>query len=355
MKPFLPLLLLAVGCASTSERIPDRWARVPAAERIAGIDLDAEGKVSRKPLLPLRPGVIRVVNNRLVNGEKPITAAFAAVESFDVSESRGEVVFSAKRDASFDIGLAATDGSATNWIPADPADEVHVEWAPRGNKVSYFVRAPLGDIVRTFHVPTSYQYALDFGHATLNELGWDPQAERFAVSYSTVDGSDRVEVMRYDGTDRRVAVQPARKVAADVLPFSAATLALRPHDPLYSEKFPVVVWVAERFDWSDARAALLQEARVAVLVTTRPPGAELWKTVEKTPWLDSSRVFVVGVAAGAGAPPAVSIVPDASLPEGSYRRTDSSVAVSPAAIQSFAAGFIADQWKRTSAPNGSSR
>jgi hypothetical protein len=117
-----------------------------------------------------------------------------------------------------------------------------------------------------------------------------------------------------------------------------------------------VVWRADRFEWSDARAALLQNARVAILVTTREPSGELWKIVRETPWLDATRVFVVGWS-GALAPPqwATSIVPDASVPAGRYRRSGNVVAVPPAAIQSFAAGFIADQWKRTSATNGSSR
>lgn len=352
MKRLLPLLVLLAGCASTgSLEIPVEWTATPSAERIGAIALDAEGKVTPRGIPPLNPGAIRVEGNRLVNGEKPITEAFAAIESFDVSESRGEVIFSAKRDASFDIGLVASDGSATNWIPSDPNDEVRVAWAPRGNKVSYFVRAPLGDVVRTFHVPTSYQFALDFGPATLLALGWDPPAERFAISYSTVDASDRVEVMRYDGTERRMAIPPAKRVAADVLPFAARTIALRPHDPRYDEKFPVVIWTAERFDWNDARAALLQNARVAVLVTTRPAGEELWKVIRETPWLDATRVFVVGAEAKEG----VSIVGDASVPAGRYRRSGNVVAVPPAAIQSFAAGFIADQWKRTSATNGSSR
>lgn len=347
--------LLVAGCASTLQMIPQEWVTVPEAARIGAVALDAEGKVSRPAMPPLRPGPIRVEGGRLMNGEKAITDAFVAIDSFDESSSRGEVIFSAKRDSSFDIGLVASDGSATNWIPADRSDEVRVSWAPRGNKVSYFVRAPLGDLVRTFHVPTSYQFALDFGPAALHALGWDPQAERFAISYSTVDASDRVEVMRYDGTDRRMATPPARRIAADVLPFSARTIALRPLDPRYDERFPVVVWVAERFEWGDARAALMQSARVAVLVTTGAPDAELWKTIRESSWADQARLFVVGASGGSSPEGAVQIIADPSVPGGRYRRSGTVVSVSPAAIQSFAAGFIADQVKRTSATNGSSR
>jgi hypothetical protein len=351
MRFFIPLVLVLVGCASTTRQVPSAWtaAPIPKAARIRTVVLDSEGKVTQPGTPPLNAGPVHAEGNRLWNGGKPLTETFAAIDSFDLSESRGEVVFSARRDASFDIGLVASDGSATNWIPPDPADEVRVEWAPRGSKVSYFVRAPLGDLVRTFHVPTSYQYALDFGPATLHALGWDPQAERFALSYSTIDASDRVEVMRYDGSERRVTIQPVKRIAADVLPFAANTMVLRPQDLYYQEKLPVVVWLADRFEWSDARAALMEKARVAVLVTTRAPDDALWKSVRETPWLDGSRIFVVGASAKEG----TSIVGDPSVPAGRYRRSGNVVAVAPAAIQSFAAGFIADQWKRTSPTHGS--
>jgi len=351
MRWIAPLLLLLTGCASTTQPIPTAWTSVPEAARIRAVALDAEGKVEQPGLPPLKPGPIRVEGNRLMNGDQAISEVFQAIDSFDFSESRGEVIVSAKRGASFDIGVVAADGSVTNWVPADPSDEVRVEWAPRGSKVSYIVRAPLGDLVRTFHVPTSYQYALDFGPATVHALGWDPQAERFALAYSTIDASDRVEIMRYDGTDRRMANPPAESVAADVLPFAAHTLALRPRDLLYEERLPVAIWLSDRFGWSDARAALLRSGRGALLVTTRPPGDDLWKVLRATPWIDASRIYVVGALA----PEGVSIVGDASIPAGRYRRTGNVVAVAPAAIQSFAAGFIAEQWKGTRPTNGSSR
>jgi hypothetical protein len=64
---------------------------------------------------------------------------------------------------------------------------------------------------------------------------------------------------------------------------------------------------------------------------------------------------VVGATAPPDLPEAVSIVADPAVPDGAYRRAGNTVAVAPAAIQSFAAGYIADQWKRTGATNGSSR
>lgn len=297
-------------------------------------------------------GPIRLLNNQLWRGERAVTEVFATIDSFDYSESRDEVIFSAKRDASFDIGLAAGDGSKTNWLPADAADEIAVQWAPRGNKVSYVVRAKLGDVVRTLHIPTSFQYVVDFGNtATIESLVWDAAAERFTVEYSTLDASDRTESIHYNGSDRRAESAPKTKIAADLLSFGVDAIALRPRDLRYSEKLPVVVWVSDRFAWSDARASLMREARVASIVITRAPDADFWKSVRETPWIDASRLFVVN----GRAPDAVSFVADEGVPAGRYRRDGNVVAAAPAAIQSVAAGFIADQWKRTSPANGSSR
>jgi hypothetical protein len=362
LRPTL-VLLLAAGCASTTQPIPSTWLSVPEAPRIRSLQLDATGNVTTTGMVPRNTAPIRVEGNRLFNGDRAITEAFAAIDSFDHHPGRGEIAFSAKREAGFDIGLVAADGSALNWIPADPADETDVVWAPRGNKISYFVRARGGDVVRTLHVPTSFQYAIDFPLATIHSLAWDPPAERYAVSYSTLDASDRVEVLRYDGTDRKTVIPPAARIAGDVLPFGANAYAIRPYDVQYGEKLPVVLWLTERLDWSDARAELMKRARVGMIVATKA-GEDLQRLVRDAAWLDSSRVYVVcGVcegqhptmASGAKGKSHLVIVPDPFLPPGRYRLAGETVTVSPAAIQSFAAGFIADQLKRTGPTNGSSR
>src|SRR6185436_6021958 len=216
----LPLLaILLAGCASTSELIPPEWLSVPEAARIRAVQLDDEGRVTTA-LQPLRESGVRVVGNALVRGEKKLTDAFAAIESFDVSESRGEVAFSAKRTDNFDIGLVSTDGSPISWVPAEPVDEAGVQWAPRGNKISYIVRSKSGDFVRVVHIPTSAQVAADFPAARINKLGWDPAGEKFAVAYSTPDASDRVEVMHYRGGSRRTAIPPAEQLEVEVATFA---------------------------------------------------------------------------------------------------------------------------------------
>jgi hypothetical protein len=369
-----PFLVAFTACVSTRTQVPETWLSVPQAPRMRSLTLDAAGKVAHTPEKPPRrtqDGPIRIADQftgpKLANGEKILTEPFAAIDSFDYSESRGEVAFSARRGTGFDVGLVSSDGSPISWLPPDPSDELAVQWAPRGNKVSYVLRLGAGDVVRTLHVPTAVSMAVTFDGGAVHALAWDPAAERFAVSYSTPDASDRVEVMKYSGAERKVVVPPAERLNVELEPFGGALL-LRPRDLRYDEKLPLVVWSADDLSWSDARAALLRNARVAVVVATRAPGEELWRAVEATPWLDAKRLCLVGSFWSAGSHPArrraespslqgepIVITTDPALPPNLYHRSGRTVTVAPAVVQSFAAGFIADQLKRTSPTNGSSR
>jgi len=357
----LPILYLATACATSSQRIPPAWLSVPRAASIASISLSADGKVST-PGSPAAvgegAGPIHIVTDasgsRLANGTKLLTDPFPVIESFDFSEARGEVVFSAKREGDFDIGLVSSDGSAVNWAPDDPADEVAVQWAPRGSKISYVIRGNGGDVVRTLHVPTSFQFGVPFEYARVHALAWDPPAERYAVAYSTLDASDAVDVLKYSGEERKTAIPPAVHIDADIEPFPPGSMLLRPRDLRYAEKLPIVVWLADDDRWSDERAALMKNARVAMIVTRGAPDEELWKNIAATTWLDPDRLFVVAPQGGAPGKGTV-ITADPALTAGRYRRTGPVVAVSPAVVQSFAAGFIADQLKRITPTNGSRR
>ena len=281
---------------------------------------------------------IRVAHNRIFRGGKALTEAFAAIDSFDVSQSRGEVVFSAKRKDNFDIGLVSTDGSPISWVPSDPADEVNVRWAPRGNKISYVVRAKGGDFVRTVHIPTSASLAVDFPNAKIESVEWNPTGEQFAVAYSTPDASSRVETMTYAGKQRTITQKPAEQLDVIVETLAPGAISLRPRDLRYNEKLPLVVWVDdEPFAWNAARAELMRSARVACVVARRV-GDFLWKAADETAWLDASQAFVVSGGERV-----------------TIRRRDGTVAVSRAVVQSFAARFIADTLKRTGTRNGSSR
>ena len=349
------VLLLAGGCVTGSQPIPVAWMSVPDAARIGSVTLGQDGRVvtSRERTPPkLSDGPIRILGSALLNGDKVLAENLGAIDSLDFSESRGEVAFSAKREGGFDIALISSDGSPVHWMPHDPADEHLVQWAPRGNKISYVIRANGGDVVRTLHIPTAFQYAVPFANATIHALAWDPQAERYAVAYSTPDASDRVEVLKYSGEERRTAIAPERTLDVDLTPLVPGAVLLRLRDVRYDEKLVPVVWVSDDLAWSDARAALLSNARVAVIVTTRLPNDELWRAVEATAWLEASRAFVVGAEIDRRGVTAIIGEP---LLAGRYERRGHIVAVPPAVVQSFAAGYIAAQLERDLPTNGSSR
>jgi hypothetical protein len=299
---------------------------------------------------------VHVASGALFNGEKRLTPQFAAIDSFDLSLERKEIVFSAKRTNSFDVGLVSEDGSEIHWLPDDPADEVGVQWAPRGNKISYLVRTKGGDTVRSVHVPTSFQLSSDFVYGRVGALAWEPRGERYAAAWSSPDASERIETMTYGGESRRVEVEPETRLDVAIEPV-AGGLLLRPSSLRYNEKVPLVVWIADDpLEWNDARAALERRARVAVAVVPASPGEPFWQQVGQIPWIDASRLFVVGAPSDRG----TAYVADATLPPDTFVRLEpargaAEYRVSPPRVQSFAAGSIADQLKGTSSPNASQR
>ncbi|HEX7155468.1 MAG TPA: hypothetical protein VF618_28640 [Thermoanaerobaculia bacterium] len=334
-----PFLLLFAGCAASLQTIPEGWMTVPETARIRAVELADDGSVKTSPV----PAAESVVKQLPVTLQEPLP-----IESFDVSETRREVAFSARRETGYDIGLVHLDGSPIVWVPADPADEVQVQWAPRGHKISYIVRGSAGDLVRTLHVPSSAQLTVDFPYARVHALGWEPKAERYAVVLSSIDASDRVEVVKYGGEERKTAVNPEVRLDVTTEAFAGGGTLVRPAALKYDERLPLVIWVTETPNaWDDALAALLRSARVAALVTNQVPAAI------DLPFVDRNRIYVVnGTASYEGG---FAIVGDASVPAGRYRVTRNLVAVAPAVVKSFSAGFIAEQLKRTTPANGSSR
>ncbi|HEV7921702.1 MAG TPA: hypothetical protein VGR02_13010 [Thermoanaerobaculia bacterium] len=332
------LAALAAACATSAPEIPKAWLSTPETARVA---LRSNPPAKRSP--------IRVESNRLYNSEKALTPAYAAVDSVDYSEERGEAVFSAKRNGSFDIGLVS-DGTRINWVPEDPADEVAVQWAPRGNKVSFVVKGRAGDLVRTVHIPTASQLTVDFPYATVRGLVWDPDGERFSVAYDAVDASEQVETMRFGGTERKVTTPPAVRLDVSVESLPGAWL-MRPSSLRYGERLPLVVWLTgNRNAWSDARGSLQRQRRIGCAVASKLDDA-LLTALTDLPWVDKSRLFVVN-GRGTGA---ISIVGDPRMPGGRYRREGNIVRVPPAVVESFATGFIASQLKGNAPPDGSLR
>ncbi|MFZ2491390.1 MAG: hypothetical protein WA208_07880 [Thermoanaerobaculia bacterium] len=362
---WFPILCVAsvsiAGCATGLQPFPDAWvAEAPADIRsvrfaadgtVLPSDVDRPGRLAdgAATLTPLEGGVA------IAHAGTAVSPRFAAVDSLDLSETRQEIVFSAQREGDFDIGLVATSGGDVTWLPDDPTDEVAVQWAPRGHKVSYVIRAPGGDVIRTLHIPTSFQFSIDFPWAHVTDVAWDAAAERLAVVLSSPDASACVEVVRYEGTERRVAVKPRVTTRLTVEPL-AGGLLLRPSDLAYDARLPLVVWESPVVnEWSAARAALVQESRVACLVLPVATAAAV-ETAMQMPWVDREHVFTVGAAKSLpSSVPVTAIVGSEAVPAGRYLREGAVVSVSPAVVQSFAAAFIAEQLKRTSPPNGSSR
>jgi len=334
-------LLLLGACASTSQPLPKGWEMVPAAAVVG--DYCAHFDCAAKPQL----ASIRVWENRLFNGSKPLTPQFAAIDSYDVSLDRKEIVFSAKRKDNFDVGLVSMDGSDIHWIPEDPADEVNAQWAPRGNKVSYILHTATGSIVRTVHVPTATPLSVDFPQTQIDALAWDQPGARFAVVIESPDASQRLVSMTYEGEQRQELVPPSARLDVSIEPIGGV-LVMRPSAMRYNERLPLVVWIDRSpFTWSDARAALMRNARVAIAIAPSV-SAEFWTEAAKVAWIDSSRSYLVGSGTGA----ATMITADPALPIHRYARRGKSVLVSPAVVQSFAAAFIADDLKGTPPPNG---
>lgn len=235
---------------------------------------------------------VRVADNQLFRGSTALTPRFAAIDSFDVSRDRREVVFSAKRTTNFDVGLVSLDGSEIHWVPEDPRDETGVQWAPRGNKVSYIVHAVGGDIVRTVHIPTSMQLTVDFPYASVRSLRWAPDGDRYFVVVTSPDASERTESMRYGGEERRVEVPPKTKLDVSIEPL-AGGIVLRPTAVRYGEKLPLVVWITPHFyAWSDARGTLLQRDRVACVIVDKQPDDAFWQAVRAVPWIDAAKPLV---------------------------------------------------------------
>lgn len=320
---FLPLL---AGCASSSRPIPAEWLAVPhaAPARLAPGPHDSAD--------------VKIEGGKIVADGKALTPAFAAIDSFSVSLQRREVVFSAKRSDNFDIGLVSLDGGEIHWFPADPADETSIQWAPRGNKVSYVVHGKSGDSVRTVHVPTSMTLIVPFPYATVRALAWDAPAERYSVVLESPDASQRVESVKYDGTDPQSVVAPAERLDAAMEPL-AGGLILRPRSLHYGERLPFVVWVADPpWVWNDALAKLFRGARLACVVVRQAPDAAFWSAVDALRWVDRGRIFVVGIPSARG----TSIVP-ADIP--GYRIAGKAVDVHRSDVESFAASWIPLQLK----------
>jgi hypothetical protein len=336
--------------SDSTQPIPPSWS-VPASATVDPAMVCA-GIHCRRP----DPADVTIVATaegvKLVRGGKDLTPSFLAIDSYDVSAERKEVVFSAKRKDNFDVGLVSIDGSPIHWIFPDPVDETMAEWAPSGNKISYVMHTPGGDMVRTVHIPTAATLTVPLRWSRVRGVAWEPEAKRISVTVSGVSSSDRVDSLRYNGEESRTEVAPSARLTLAVEPFAGGVL-LRPPVMRYGERFPLVVWLGDPCGWDEARAMLLNRGGIVGVVVKAAPDAAFWTAVSEAKFIDPERVWVVGVA---GDRPGVTyVMPDAAIPSGSYRLQGSVLHAPAADVQSVAAGFIADHLKGIDPRNGSHR
>jgi hypothetical protein len=325
----------------------------PAAATIAGITCGADPKL---------------VASTASGTVKALTPPFAAIDSFAFSPDGQELVFSTRREQGFDVGLVSSDGGEIHWVPPVRGDETHVSYAPRGHKIAYFLRAADAALVRTVHVPTATPLTADFPFSTLRDLAWLPEGDKYAVALSSVDAADRIELLRYDGSDQTTLVRPIARLTAELETVGAVTL-IRPPDLRYNERVPLVVWTGEEmpFAWDDDRGWLHATARLASAVTPRPArelDAAFWTTLLALPWIDPDKIYVVSpgplpaklASPGRGSMRPVTFIapsaPGTNLPPDRYlqRVVGTSRAIllrpgQPGSVKSSAAALIADQLK----------
>src|SRR3954470_8993628 len=100
--PFLMALALGACASLPTSPVPEPWTRVDEAPKIATVAW--RDGAFRGGLSDLRggPTAIHVVRagggEKIVNGEKDVTPIYPAIDSFDYSDERHEVIFSAKRE-----------------------------------------------------------------------------------------------------------------------------------------------------------------------------------------------------------------------------------------------------------------
>jgi hypothetical protein len=224
-----------------------------------------------------------------------LTPDFSAIDSFDLAPSEKEIVISADAGKGLNVGLLSIDGGEIRWIFPDSLPERVVSWAPRGSKISYVVEALGGSIIRTVHIPTSYQLSIDFPLSHITSIAWEPSAEKFAVSLSSADRAPRVDLMRYGGEDRET-IFGGTAVSQNIVDRVGEAVVVMPRVTRYGQRQPLVVWVAREspFAWNDARSRVSRDSDAGIAIV--PPSAvsaSLWPELLSLPWVDKDRVFIV--------------------------------------------------------------
>ncbi|MCM2315035.1 MAG: hypothetical protein NDJ92_07785 [Thermoanaerobaculia bacterium] len=322
-------LLLTDGTRFGAWRRPDGSEVMPASEVVAAADasnyvIARDGRLvwkrgaletevgSRESVRELR--LLRVTGDLLAithraegelivrmtaAGANDVSPVFTAIDSFDVAPRGDEIVFSARRESGFDVAIASLDGTKLNWVAPDPADEVVVTWAPRGNKISYLLRGLDSTVVRTVHVPTAFQLTFDTPYMAVRGIAWEPRAERFAMILDGPTASPHIDWIEYGGSRRETLVAARNLVVREPEPIafgSSKALLLPPPAIRYGETLPLFVRLTdEPLSWSPdlQDLASLGGGILVVPAGAWGDGKTLADVLGALTWVDPGRIVVI--------------------------------------------------------------
>jgi len=237
-------------------------------------------------------------------GPTAITPWFEAIDSWDVAPRGEEVVFSAKVDSGFDVGIVSSTGGEIRWVAPDPADERHVTWAPRGSKITYTFESLDATLVRSVHVPTSFQVIFDLPLTSVRQIAWEPRAERFAIVIESPTMGPRIDWVGYQGEEPDTLVASRERVESPVEALyweGGSGVLLGPGILRYGEEMGTVVWIVpgDPFAWRPEVSRLRSEG-VPIVITTSSAIAQLGGALADLPWFNASRAYVVDASGAAG-------------------------------------------------------
>jgi hypothetical protein len=286
------------------------WKTGETAVALDDVSLRAAGIVAGGTILGIE---VLPDGERLVRFDGPggtaITPTFADIDSWDAAPKGDEVVFSARRESGFDVGIVSASGGEIKWVAPDPLDERNVTWAPRGNKITYTLESLDATLVRSVHVPTSFQVVFDLPLTTVRRIAWEPRAERIAIVVESPVSGPSIDWVGYQGDGRATLVEATETVSSPVetlLWSEGAGVLLGPGSVRYGESRPTVLWIDRetRFAWR-GDAARLRDAGVPVLFVEPDRLGNPVDALGELPWHDPGQVYVVNVSSRPGESPVV--------------------------------------------------
>lgn len=272
---------------------------------------DLPGGVRQARLLRSQPAVIAVVpaaaGDSIVHiGQQGELTELAhdeglVVDSIGIEPAERELVFAGSRDSSdeVEVGLASLGGGSPKWLPSETGDEHTVTWAPRGNKITWFIESPGGLVMRTAHIPTGYQLSVPLGLSQIHAAAWEPRAEKIFLALSGVTHSESVISIAYGGEDRRTVVAPLQELDREFerLPGFPDVLVMSPERVRYGHRYPVSVAITPggTATWNEQFAGLAAARREGGVIRLSDPSLlsdpAFLEALNGLGWADTERIL----------------------------------------------------------------